>query len=152
METKWDKDNANISHLAGFQVRGPWRNRPIGLIGHTLITSETCHLSSFNPMQKILKRRHLVARRNMGCFQGLAILFVVCTVIICALQTLYFFLLKRNKNVPSSRMNCEDLNEHNREPGNTREINIQWPHLSPRKQPIEHSEQPFNQVGFMIIT
>ena len=89
----------------------------------------------------------------MGCFQGLAILIVVCTVIICALQTLYFFLLKRAKNVPSSRIN-EDLNEHICEPGNPREINIQcaWPHLNRRKQPIEHSEQPFNQVGFMIIT
>ena len=98
-------------------------------------------------------RRHLVTRRNMECFQGLAILVVVCTVItviICALQTLCFFLLKRTKNVPLSRIN-EDLNGHNREPGNPREINIQWPHLNRRKQPIEHSEQPFNQVGFMII-
>ena len=99
-------------------------------------------------------RRHLVTRRNMECFQGLAILVVVCTVItviICALQTLCFFLLKRTKNVPLSRIN-EDLNGHNREPGNPREINIQpGPHLNRRKQPIEHSEQPFNQVGFMII-
>ena len=38
------------------------------------------------------------------------------------------------------------------EPGNPRKINIQWPHLNGRKQPIEHSEQPFNQVGFMTIT
>ena len=97
-------------------------------------------------MQQILKRKHLVTQRNMGCFQGLAIFIVVCTVIICVLQTLYFFLLKRTKNVPSSRINCEDLNGNNREPGNQRKINIQWPHLNGRKQPIEHSEQPFNQV------
>ena len=97
-------------------------------------------------MQQILKRKHLVTQRNMGCFQGLAIFIVVCTVIICVLQTLYFFLLKRTKNVPSSRINCEDLNGNNREPGNPRKINIQWPHLNGRKQPIEHSEQPFNQV------
>ena len=87
----------------------------------------------------------------MGYFQGPAILIVVCTVIICALQTLYFFLLKRAKNVPSSRIN-EDLNEHICEPGNPREMNIQWPLSNRRKQPIEHSEQLFNQVGFMIIT
>ena len=98
-------------------------------------------------MQQTLKRRHLVTRRNMECFQGLAILIVVCTVIMCALQILYFFLLTRTKNVPSSRINCEDLNGHNREPGNPRKINIQWPHLNRRKQPIEHSEQPFSQVA-----
>ena len=102
-------------------------------------------------MQQILKRTHLVTRRNMGCFQGLAILIVVCTVIICALQILCFFLSKKTRNVSSSRIN-EDLNGHNREPGKTREINIQWPHLNRRKQPIEHSEQLFNQVGFMTIT
>ena len=102
-------------------------------------------------MQQILKRRHLVTRRNMGCFQGLAILIVVCTVIICALQILCFFLSKKTRNVSSSRIN-EDLNGHNREPGNPRKINIQWPHLNRRKQPIEHSEQLFNQVGFMTIT
>ena len=99
-------------------------------------------------------RTHLVTRRDMECFQGPAILVVVCTVItviICSLQTLCFFLLKRTKNVPSSRIN-EDLNEHICEPGNLREINIQWPQLNRRKQPIEHSEKPFNQVGFMIIT
>ena len=102
-------------------------------------------------MQQILKRRHLVTRRNMGCFQGLAILIVVCTVIICALQILCFFLSKKTRNVSSSMIN-EDLNGHNREPGNPRKINIQWPHLNRRKQPIEHSEQLFNQVGFMTIT
>ena len=87
-------------------------------------------------------RRHLDTRRNMECFQGLAILVVVCTVItviICALQTLCFFLLKRTKNVPLSRIN-EDLNGHNRKPGNPWKINTQWPHLNRRKQPIEHSE------------
>ena len=109
------------------------------------------HLTG-QPRQQILKRRHLVTRRNMECFQGLAILIVVCTVIICALLTRYFFLLKRTKNVPSSTTNCEDLNGHNRVPGNPVKINIEWPHLNGRKQPIEHSEQPFNQVGFMIIT
>ena len=86
----------------------------------------------------------------MVCFQGLAILIVVCTVIICALQILCFFLSKKTRNVSSSRIN-EDLNGHNREPGNPRKINTQWPHLNRRKQPIEHSEQPFNQVGFMTI-
>ena len=90
----------------------------------------------------------------MECFQGLAITIAVCsvcTVMICALQILCFFLLKRTINVSSSRIN-EDLNGHNREPGNPRKINIQWPHLNRRKQPIEHSEQLFNQVGFMTIT
>ena len=87
----------------------------------------------------------------MGCFQGLAILIVVCTVIICALQILCFFLSKKTRNVSSSRIN-EDLNGHNREPGKTRQINIQWPHLNRRKQPIEHSEQLFNQVGFITNT
>ena len=83
------------------------------------------------------KRTHLVTRRNMGCFQGLAILIVVCTVIICALQILCFFLLKRTRNASSLRIN-EDLNGYNHEPGNLGEINIQWPHMNRRKQPIEH--------------
>ena len=90
----------------------------------------------------------------MECFQGPVILVVVCTVItviICALQTLCFFLLKRTKNVSSSRIN-DGLNGHNHEPGNPKEINIQWPYLNRGKQPVEHSEQPFNQVGFMIKT
>ena len=116
---------------------------------------EPSNLSSFwnqqQPVQQILKRRHLVTWRNMGCFQGLAILIVVCTVIICALQILCFFLSRKTRDVSSSRIK-EHLNGHNREPGNPRKINIQWPHLNRRKQPIEHSEQPFNQVGFMTIT
>ena len=121
------------------------------LIVHTLFTLQMSHfLTKQQPVQQILKNGHLVTQ-NMGCFQGLAILIVVCTVIICALQILCFFLLKKTRNVSSSRIN-EDLNGHNREPGDPREINIQWPHLNGRKQPIEHSEQPFNQAGFMTIT
>ena len=87
----------------------------------------------------------------MESFQGLVILIVACTIVTSALQIVCFFLLKRTKNAPLSRIN-EDVNGHNREPGNPRKINIQWPHLNGRKQPIEHSEQPFNQVAFMIIT
>ncbi|CAH3040762.1 unnamed protein product, partial [Porites lobata] len=52
----------------------------------------------------------------------------------------------RTRNVSSSRIN-EDLNGHHLEPGNPVEINTEWPHLNRRKQPIEHSEQPFNQVA-----
>ena len=97
------------------------------------------------------EKKNTLTQRNMESFQGLVILIVACTIVTCAPQILCFFLLKRTKNVSSSRIN-EDVNGHNREPGNPREINIQWPHLNPRKQPIEHSEQPFNQVDFMIIT
>ena len=150
--------NTQVSHLAMRPIASltfyrRYQVRTIELMVIHYLHSKLliwAHLTG-QPRQQILKRRHLVTRRNMECFQGLAILIVVCTVIICALLTRYFFLLKRTKNVPSSTTNCEDLNGHNREPGNPVKINIEWPHLNGRKQPIEHSEQPFNQVGFMII-
>ena len=132
------------------------RNRPIELIVHTLLYTRTVLFElildltaagATDTEEKSLS----YTRRNMGCFQDLAILIVVCTVIICALQILCFFLSKKTRDVSSSRIN-EHLNGHNREPGNPRKINIQWPHLNRRKQPIEHSEQPFNQVGFMTNT
>ena len=133
------------------QVRVPWKKSSNRIdCSYTIYTPNVSFLTKQQPVQQMLKNGHLVTQ-NMGCFQGLAILIVVCTVIICALQILCFFLLKKTRNVSSSRIN-EDLNGHNREPGDPREINIQWPHLNGRKQPIEHSEQPFNQAGFMTIT
>ena len=126
------------------------RTRPIELIVHTLLYTPNVSFELILELTVVgatdTKRTHLVTRRNMECFQGLAILIAVCsvcTVMICALQILCFFLLKRTRNVSSSRIN-EDLNGHNREPGKPRQINTQWPHLNRRKQPIEHSEQPFH--------
>ena len=124
------------------------RNRPIVLIGHTLFTLQMPHLSSFETNRvagATELKKNTLTQRNMESFQGLVILIVACTIVTCALQILCFFLLKRTKNVSSSRIN-EDVNGHNREPGNPRKINIQWPHLNGRKPPIEQSEQSFNQV------
>ena len=79
----------------------------------------------------------------MESCQDLAILIVVCT-IICVLQILCLCLLKKSRNIRSSRPygNTHDLIRKPARILNGKKMDsMQW-QIS-RKQPIEHDEQPF---------
>ena len=81
-------------------------------------------------------------REIMESCQDLGTLIIVCTIIICVLC---LCVLKKTRNVPSYRLRYGDTHDLIRKPArilNERKIDsVQW-RIS-RKQPIEHSEQPF---------
>ena len=98
---------------------------------------KSCSSTSSNKTEK------KTLKEIMESCQDLDILIVVCT-IICVLQILCLCLLKKTRNIPSSRL-YGDTHDLIRKPARIlygkKMDSVLW-QIS-RKQPIEHDEQPF---------